>query len=138
MALRLPWNPRIDCRRREIWYPLAENIITKDRTQDYYLKECSSTNAPSPFNQISTITLQKLCQVGGKEDLFLFVVSMPHLLLPLKGIQTSKFPKNIKNMLMFSTKSKLVNFQSIDRTIVPLTSNQEKTHCGVRCTIFTN
>ena len=58
-----------------------------------------------------------------------------HLLVWLRGIQTSKFPKNIKNMLMFSTKSKLVYFQSIGRTIVPLTSNQEKSHRGVRSTI---
>ena len=80
IVLGLPWfelhNPRIDWRRREIWCPSAENIIAKDRTQDYSLKEYSSTSAPSPFHQISTITLQQMFQMGGKEELFLFAISV--------------------------------------------------------------
>ena len=79
-------------------------------------------------HQISTITLQQLCQVGGKEHIFLFLVSLTPSLVPLNGIQTSRFPNNIKHILMFSTKSKLMYFQSISRTIVPLISNQEKSH----------
>ena len=85
IVVGLPWfelhNPRIDQRRREIRCSPAENIIVKDRTHDSTLKEYNSTNAPSLKHdvcphQISTITLQKLCKVGGKEELFLFIISM--------------------------------------------------------------
>ena len=80
IVLGLPWfelhNPRIDWRKREIRCPLAENIILKDRTRDYPPKVYSSTDAPYPSHQISAITLQQLHQVGGKEDLFLFAVSV--------------------------------------------------------------
>ena len=58
-----------------------------------------------------------------------------HLLVPLKEIQTSKFPKSMKHMLMFSTKSKLVYFQSISRMTVPSTYNQNKSHYGVWSTV---
>ena len=58
-----------------------------------------------------------------------------HLLVPLKGIQTSKLLKSMKNMLMFSTKSKLAYFQSIGRMSVPSTYNQDKRHCEVQSTI---
>ena len=78
IVLGLPWfelhNPRIDWRRREIWCPSSD--IAKDRTQSSSLKEHSSTTAPSPFHQISTITLRQLSLVGGKEELFLFAVSV--------------------------------------------------------------
>ena len=67
--------------RQEIRYSRAENIIVEDRTQGSTLKEYSSTNAPSPKHdvfphQISIITLQQLCQVGGKEELFIFAISV--------------------------------------------------------------
>ena len=59
--------------------------------------------------------------MGGKEKLFLFAVLGTPSSTPQEN-QTSKFPKNIKNLLMFFTKAKLVYFQSIGHTTVPLTS----------------
>ena len=84
IVLGLPWfelhNPRIDWRRREIRCPSKGNIVVKGRTQDPPLEKHSVTNSPStkhvvPLHQISTITLEQLCQEGAKEDLFLFAIS---------------------------------------------------------------
>ena len=85
IVLGLPWfelhNPSIDWRKREIRCPQIENIMAKGRIQGLGLKEDDSTNIPPTkqdvlSHQISTITLQQLCQVSGKEELFLFAVSV--------------------------------------------------------------